>query len=90
MVGGREIVGQIDRLVVTADEVLVVDLKSNRMPPATVHASPVTYLQQLAAYRTLLTALYPGRRVRAALLWTEAPRLDEIPAELLDRHAPAG
>ncbi len=90
VVGGREIVGQIDRLVVTADEVLVVDLKSNRTPPATVDASPVAYLRQLAAYRTLLTALYPGRRVRAALLWTEAPRLDEIPAELLDRHAPAG
>ena len=34
VVGGREIVGQIDRLVVTADEVLVVDLKSNRLPPA--------------------------------------------------------
>ena len=26
---------------------------------------------------------------RAALLWTEGPRLDEVPPELLDRHAPA-
>jgi ATP-dependent helicase/nuclease subunit A len=87
-VGGRPLVGQIDRLVITPDEVLIVDLKSNRQPPADIMGAPAAYLAQLAAYRALLLALYPGRPVRAGLLWTELPRLDEVPAALLDRHAP--
>ena len=87
-IGGRPLLGQIDRLVITPDEVLVVDLKSNRVPPADVTGTPASYLAQLAAYRGLLVKLYPGRRVRAGLLWTEVPRLDEVPAALLDRHAP--
>ena len=86
-VGGRPLVGQIDRLVVTPDEILVVDLKSNRLPPADVRGTPASYLAQLSAYRSLLLQLYPGRRVRAALLWTEVPRLDEVPTALLERHA---
>ena len=87
-IGGRPLLGQMDRLVITPDEVLVVDLKSNRQPPGDVAGAPVGYLVQLAAYRTLLVKLYPGRRVRAGLLWTEVPRLDEVPPALLDRHAP--
>ena len=86
--GGRPIVGQIDRLVVTPDEVLVVDVKSNLLVPRDVHATPAGYVAQLAAYRALLADLYPGRRIRAGLLWTEAPRLDEVPDTLLDRHTP--
>ena len=32
----------------------------------------------------LLKPLYPGRSVTAALLFTEAPRLIELPAEAMD------
>ena len=88
VIAGQPIVGQIDRLLVTDDEVLLVDYKSGRTPSAVAGAAPVAYLRQLAAYRSLLLQLYPGRPVRAALLWTEVPRLDEVPAHLLDRHAP--
>ena len=88
VVAGYSILGQIDRLVVTELEVVLVDYKSNRTPPPTVETSPIAYLRQLAAYRALMVQLYPTKPVRAALLWTEAPRLDEVPAHLLDRHAP--
>jgi ATP-dependent helicase/nuclease subunit A len=88
VVGGRPIVGQIDRMAVTAESVLIVDYKSGRAPPATAAATPVAYLRQLAAYRALLRAIYPDRAVHPALLWTEGPRLDRLPDELLDRHAP--
>ncbi|MEK0082046.1 double-strand break repair helicase AddA [Benzoatithermus flavus] len=90
VVGGQVIVGQIDRLAVTADEVLLVDYKSNRTPPRTIEATPVAYLRQLAAYRALLRSIYPGRTIKAALLWTEVPRLDLLPLSLLDRYMPAG
>jgi ATP-dependent helicase/nuclease subunit A len=84
VVAGHAVMGAVDRMLVTADSVLIVDYKSGRPPMS----PPVAYLRQLAAYRSLLQAIYPGRAVRAALLWTEVPVLDELPAILLDSHAP--
>jgi ATP-dependent helicase/nuclease subunit A len=76
--------GQIDRLMVTPHEILIVDFKTNQAPPATAGAAPLAYIRQLALYRALLAILYPQRRVRAALLWTETPELMEISASALD------
>jgi ATP-dependent helicase/nuclease subunit A len=79
----REVSGVVDRIIVTADEILIADFKTNRPPPrslaeaATRHAG---YIRQLALYRAVLARLYPGRPIRAALVWTDAPELMEIPA----------
>jgi ATP-dependent helicase/nuclease subunit A len=82
---GRPLVsGQIDRLVVTPNEVLIVDFKSNHAPPALPAEAPSGYVRQLALYRAVLQKLYPQRLVRAALLWTETPELMEISASALD------
>jgi ATP-dependent helicase/nuclease subunit A len=86
-VSGRTVNGVVDRLVVTPGEALIVDYKSNRPAPKTLaeatkrHAG---YVTQLALYRAVLMKLYPGRTVRAALLWTDSPELMEIPATDLD------
>jgi ATP-dependent helicase/nuclease subunit A len=76
--------GQIDRLVVTPHEILIVDFKTNQAPPATAGEAPSAYIRQLALYRAVLGKLYPQRPVRAALLWTETPELMEISAPALD------
>jgi ATP-dependent helicase/nuclease subunit A len=76
--------GQIDRLVVTEAEVLIVDFKTNLAAPGTAADAPAAYVRQLALYRAVLRRLYPARIVRAALLWTEAPELMEISASALD------
>jgi ATP-dependent helicase/nuclease subunit A len=76
--------GQIDRLVVTPAEVLIVDYKTNHAPPATVAEAPASYVRQLALYRAVLARLYPLLPIRAALLWTETPEMMEIPASALD------
>ena len=76
--------GQIDRLVVTAKEVLIVDFKTNQAPPLNAAAAPQAYIRQLALYRALLGKLYPQRRIRAALLWTETTELMEISPPALD------
>ncbi|WBQ12638.1 double-strand break repair helicase AddA [Hyphomonadaceae bacterium BL14] len=76
--------GQIDRLVVTGHAILIVDYKTNRPPPHDVADVPLTYLAQMAAYRALLQGLHAGRPVRCALLWTDGPRLMELPETLLD------
>nr|HMN86578.1 3'-5' exonuclease [Bauldia sp.] len=83
-VGSGIISGRIDRLAVTADAVLIVDFKTNRPVPATPAEAPPDYVMQLALYRHVLARLYPGRIVSAAILWTDAPSLMEIPAEMLD------
>jgi ATP-dependent helicase/nuclease subunit A len=76
--------GQIDRLVVTPSEVLIIDFKTNQAPPAEVAEAPAAYVRQLALYRAVLGKLYPQLPVRAALLWTETPELMEISAPALD------
>jgi ATP-dependent helicase/nuclease subunit A len=81
------LVGQIDRLVDLGKEVLIVDYKTNRPPPKRVEAVAPAYLLQLAAYRLALAEIYPGRTVRAALLWTEGPRIMQVPGEVLDHYS---
>jgi ATP-dependent helicase/nuclease subunit A len=76
--------GQIDRLVVTQGELLIVDYKTNQAPPDLVAEAPRSYVRQLALYRAVLLKLYPERSVRAALLWTERPELMEILPPALD------
>ena len=76
--------GQIDRLVVTDTQVLIVDFKTNQSPPALASEAPKAYVRQLALYRAMLQKLYPLRAIRTALLWTEATELMEILAPTLD------
>jgi ATP-dependent helicase/nuclease subunit A len=80
----RSISGKIDRLALTPDTVSIVDYKTNRPAPATLADVPAAYVLQLALYRALLQPLYPGRQVSAALLFTEAPSLIELPAAAMD------
>jgi ATP-dependent helicase/nuclease subunit A len=76
--------GQIDRLVVTENQILVVDFKTNQTPPLTAAQAPAAYIRQLALYRAILARLYPQRDIRTALLWTETPEFMEISASALD------
>jgi ATP-dependent helicase/nuclease subunit A len=76
--------GQVDRLAVTAEEVLIADFKTNRPAPQQLSDVPPAYVSQLALYRRALLQLYPQKAVRAALVWTEIPALMEIPAAMMD------
>ena len=78
------VTGQVDRLLVTPSEVLIADYKTNRPAPANLEGVPRAYRRQLALYRALLQSIYPGRAVRAALVFTETPLLLEIPQTALD------
>ncbi|MBV8890122.1 MAG: double-strand break repair helicase AddA [Alphaproteobacteria bacterium] len=86
--GGQALSGQIDRLVVSDDRVLIVDYKTLRPPPQSESEVSPLYLRQLAIYRAALARIYPGRAIECALLWTEGPRLMRIAAETLARHLP--
>ena len=83
-IGGVPISGQIDRLVIEPERILLVDYKTNRTPPAMGDPAPLAYRRQLAAYRHLLEDAFPGRPVRCGLLWTVGPRLDLLDDAALD------
>ncbi len=87
-IGDRVVAGQVDRLAVTDNAVLVADFKTNRPPPERVEDVSPGYLRQMAAYRAVLRAVFPDRTVRCALVWTYAARMMELPDALLDAHAP--
>lgn len=83
--------GKIDRLLISESRVLAIDFKSNRVVPADTAAVPEGLLRQMGGYAHLLHAIYPGRRVETALLWTAEARLMRLDPEqvsaALDRAA---
>ena len=87
-VGSRVIAGRIDRLLVEPGRVTILDYKTNRPPPTEPHLIPAAYLDQMAAYRAALGGIYAKAEICCVLLWTDGPRLMQIPTELLDRRLP--
>ncbi|MFC0387330.1 double-strand break repair helicase AddA [Muricoccus vinaceus] len=88
VIGGIPIAGQVDRLLVAPDRVLVLDYKTNRPPPEEVAQVPPAYLRQMAAYRAVLRAAWPGRAVECALVWTWSGHVMPLPDAAMDPHAP--
>ena len=76
--------GQVDRIAVSADAVLIADFKTNHPAPRTVEDVPLAYVGHLALYRAALRKLYPGKAVRAALIWTDIPDVMEIPTAMME------
>ena len=75
---GKIISGQIDRLVVDDDEVLIVDFKTNRPAAKSLKDVPSLYLKQLKAYKLLLEQIYVNKTVHTFILWTDTAFLMQI------------
>jgi ATP-dependent helicase/nuclease subunit A len=88
LIAGHAVSGQIDRLVVEDDRVLIVDYKTMRPLPASEDEVAPIYLRQLAIYREALARIYPRRDIRCALLWTQGPLLMPISPRKLAGLAP--
>ena len=87
-VGDIVIAGTVDRLLVTATRVYVVDFKTGASVPATAAEVAPYHLKQMAAYVAALRVIFPGRQVEAALLYTHAARLIELSDTVLAANAP--
>ncbi|WP_416065038.1 double-strand break repair helicase AddA [Rhizobium sp. ZK1] len=70
---GREyaVSGRIDRLAVLTESVVIMDYKTNRVPPVSEEAIPFAHKAQLALYREILKPLYPAKRIDCMLVYTE-------------------
>jgi ATP-dependent helicase/nuclease subunit A len=76
---GRVIAGTVDRLLVEQDRVSVIDFKTGGVPDDAAHIPP-SHRAQMLAYSEALRVIFPGREVRAALLYTSGPVLFELHA----------
>ena len=74
---GRVVAGTVDRILVEPKRVSVIDFKTGRVPDSD-SAIPASHKAQMSAYSEALRVIFPGREVRAALLYTSGPRLFEL------------
>jgi ATP-dependent helicase/nuclease subunit A len=74
---GRVIAGTVDRLLVGDGLISVVDFKTGRVPASAAEVPP-EHRAQMNAYADALRVIFPDHQVRAALLYTGAPKLIEI------------
>ena len=74
---GIVVAGTVDRLLVEPQRVSVIDFKTGRVP-ASESAIPASHKAQMAAYTKALQVIFPGREIRAALLYTSGPELFDL------------
>jgi len=72
---GQVVAGTVDRLLVTETMVRVIDYKTGMSVPANEAAIPAAHRRQMLAYTAALKAIFPGRTVEAALLYTSGPKM---------------
>ncbi|KAJ57227.1 hypothetical protein ACMU_01665 [Actibacterium mucosum KCTC 23349] len=80
---GEQIMGAVDRLIVTPEKVTAVDFKSNRITPDSPKAVPEGILRQMGAYAVALRKIFPDRDVETAILWTRPGNLMPLPSQLV-------
>lgn len=78
LVGNRAVSGRIDRLSIVGNEVWLIDYKTNRPPPRRAEDVPQVYRAQMDAYAAALEGIFPGKRVRRLILWTDGPFVTEV------------
>ncbi len=81
--GGQQMLGVIDRLIVDDARVLAVDFKSNRVVPRTEAEVPEGILRQMGAYAAALQQIYPEKRIETAILWTQTAALMTLDPDIV-------
>ena len=76
--------GRVDRLAVLTDRVVVLDYKTNRVPPETEESVPFAHKAQLAIYREILKPLYPGTEIECVLVYTENATVHRLTERTLE------
>ncbi|TCS02478.1 double-strand break repair helicase AddA [Rhizobium sp. BK418] len=75
--------GRIDRLAVLTDSVVIMDYKTNRVPPVSEEKIPFAHKAQLAIYREILKPLYPAKRIDCMLVYTENATIHTLSEQAL-------
>ena len=70
--------GQIDRLIVLPNKVMIIDYKTNRPAAQTLSDVPEAYRKQMQAYKKLIAHIYPDKKVETYILWTNTAHIMKI------------
>ncbi len=73
MMGEKQLSGQMDRIVMGEDHILIIDYKTHENPPSLI---PEDYLYQMTLYKDVVSKIFPGKTIGCGILWTQIPRLD--------------
>ncbi|MGB1469540.1 MAG: PD-(D/E)XK nuclease family protein, partial [Candidatus Puniceispirillaceae bacterium] len=76
-VGHLVVQGQVDRLVVRDTDILLADFKTGT-PPVDKTDMPVRYVRQMAVYAELLSQIYPAKKVKCWVIWTQTAEISII------------
>ncbi|MGW8136436.1 double-strand break repair helicase AddA [Sphingomonas zeae] len=88
LANGLVVSGRVDRLLIGAEGIRLIDYKTGRRAPGGIGDVPVFHLAQMAGYAAALEVIFPGRPVSVALLYTAGPRLITVPEAVLAIHKP--
>lgn len=83
---GKTISGQVDRLYIDEQKILISDYKTNVNVPENLDEIPKEYIRQLALYKKLLMSMDNSKKISCALVWTAKPEIMEVPNQVLDNH----
>ena len=78
-----DILGKIDRLIVSPTRVTAVDFKTNATVPDNPEDTPEGLLRQMGAYAEILQLVYPSHEIATAILWSRSATLMELPHDLV-------
>ncbi|MGC6474671.1 MAG: PD-(D/E)XK nuclease family protein, partial [Candidatus Puniceispirillaceae bacterium] len=86
LVGGLTVQGQIDRMAVLKDRIVIADFKTGLPPDSSSDSAsdsspeiPAAYLRQMALYGALAGQIYPDREIECLLIWTQSVQVMKVP-----------
>jgi ATP-dependent helicase/nuclease subunit A len=78
-----QMLGVLDRLIVTDTQILAVDFKTNTAVPDGPSDVPAGLLAQMGAYLAALEQIYPARQIDMAILWTKTATLMRLDHDMM-------
>ena len=82
-VPGIQYAGTVDRLIVGAESVTIIDYKTNRDVPDRAEDVPEGLLRQMGAYLEMAESIFPDQAIRLILLWTANTTMTELPHSIV-------
>lgn len=75
--------GRIDRILITENEVLIIDYKTNSNVPKSQNDVHINYLKQMKAYKNALQEIYLDKKIKCILIWTNNSKVMWLDDEVL-------
>lgn len=69
---------RLDKLVIGGSKIMIVDFKTDNVPPKSTEAVKSKYLEQLTTYKQAVVHMFTNYKIECYILWTESKSLMQI------------